>query len=148
MSIKAPMELTIDPLDGVGPIKFGMKRQDVHAVLGAPSATHDGREYFLDGVMVSFSADDCVEFVEMARSEKFIATYRGVNLHEMPADDAVNFICQDAAFDKNAPEPGYSYVFPALQISLWRGTLPESPDDEDGAHFEAIGLGKSGYFDA
>jgi hypothetical protein len=148
MSTDATMVFTITPLASIGPIKFGMKRQDVHAVLGAPSAAHSNREYFLDGLMVSFDADDCVEFVELARSEKFVATYRGVNLHELPADDAVNFICQDAAFDKDDPELGYSYVFPALQFSLWRGTLPESFNDEDGVRFETIGLGKSGYFDA
>ena len=68
----------------------------------------------------------------------------------MNADDAVAHIQSIAPYDANDPELGYSYVFPGLQLSLWRPVIPDAEqnaDDTTGRRFEAVGVGGEGYFD-
>jgi hypothetical protein len=97
---------------------------------------------------VSYDEDGGVEFIEAgAPSTAFRVLFHGSSLHEMPANDAVGLVSQFAEYDRNPPEKGYSYIFPTLQLSLWRPILPSAdPDDTEGRHFEAVGVGKEGYF--
>jgi len=137
----------IIPHKGVGPVKFGMEVHEVEAVIGKPKYTHANRYDYLSGFMVDFDESGKVAFLELANSPKFQATYRGANLHSMKADDAIKFMSQFDTYDANNPEIGYSYLFKNLQLSLWRGTMPENDFDEDGIYFEAVGIGADNYFD-
>ena len=58
---------------------------------------------------------------------------------EMPADELVAFITRLAAFDSSDFELGYSYIFPNLELSVWR------PDKEQ-PYFSTIGIGCRGYY--
>jgi hypothetical protein len=109
------------PTVGVGPIRFGMTRAEVRQLIGP----HDGE------------------------SENFRATLDGECLHELNADSAVAHVERVAPLDHDAPEPGYTYVFPTLQLSLWRSVVPDASQDVDdptGRTFEAVGVGPKGYF--
>ncbi|WP_145176187.1 hypothetical protein [Rubripirellula lacrimiformis] len=69
--------------------------------------------------------------------------------HELNAASAVAHVEKMAPFDPDAPEPGYTYVFPTLQLSLWRSVIPDASQDADdptGRTFEAVGVGPDGYF--
>ena len=55
------------------------------------------------------------------------------------------------------PEQGYSFIFPKIEMSLWRQSIPEDEEDDKckmdseeyekpGTYFDTIGLGASGYF--
>lgn len=142
------MNLNIEPLVGVGPIRFGMTRAEVHAALGMPERIDDRRECFLGGFMVDFDASGLAEFIEMAESDKFTVTFQDKNLHAVPAEELVKSLSAVAKIKEDDVELGYSYIFPELQISLWRGTIPESAQDEDGRYFEAVGVARKGYFDS
>ena len=99
--------------------------------------------------MVDFNGEGRVEFIELAKSQQFRAIFEGECLHEIPADEAVRHVSKYGQYDRNDPEPGYSYVFLDLQLSLWRGTMPtadQAPDDPDGRYFEAVGIAVGGYF--
>lgn len=109
---------TIEPHAGIGPIRLGMSRNDVEAVFGKPQFEQDGRVGYLDGFMIDFDDAGRVEFIELANSPKFTATYRGKDLHALPADEAVEFVSHDDSFDQDDPEAGYSYIFKGLQLSL------------------------------
>jgi len=144
------IELEIRPLVGVGPILLGATRTDVHARLGAPEAMPaDRREMFLGGLFVNYSEAGQVEFIEISRSKQYRATFHGVSLHEISAERAIEMVSAYDSFDSNDPELGHSYVFLHLQMSLWRGVLPE-PDqpegDGEGRRFEAVGIGVPGYY--
>jgi hypothetical protein len=72
-------------------------------------------------------------------------------LHEITADEAVSLVSRFDNYDATNRELGYSYIFLKLQMSLWRGTMPENDQDEDdpdGRFFAAIGIAVSGYFEA
>jgi len=144
------MKFQIEPGIGVGPVKLGMSKDAVHAALGIPKSSRDGREGFLDGFFVDFDDAGFVEFIELAKSGDFTALFEGVSLHDLAADEAVQFVSRFDQFSNNNREHGYSFIFPKLQMSLWRGTIPEEDQDEndpDGRYFEAIGVAVSGYFD-
>ena len=142
-------EFEIKPLEGVGPVQLGMMHAEVHQVLGEPVQVRDRRECFMEGFFVDFDSAGRVEFIELGSSPLFRATFHGACLHELPAEEVVAFVSRYGQFDEADRELGYSYVFLDLQLSLWRVTQPEpdqAPDDPDGRHFEAVGIGVHGYF--
>ncbi len=146
-------DFTIVPHHGVGPIRLGMTRSQVHEQFGKPEfVTRDGsREGFLGGFMVDFDQEDRVEFIELAKSENFRGVFEGKCLHELPADDAVAVVSRFGTYDETVRDLGYSYIFPDLQLSLWRGTIadPDQPDDDhQGRCFEAVGIAVDDYFSA
>ena len=51
-----------------------------------------------------------------------------------------------AAYDRTDSELGYSFIFPELELALWRPVLPESPKDKEGHYFDSVGIGVKGYF--
>jgi hypothetical protein len=137
----------ITPHVGVGPVKLGMQIHDVEAVLGKPEHVRDNRYSYLSGFMVDFDETGKVEFIELANSQLFQTTFNGINLHGVTATEAVNFVSEYDSYDRNDPEVGYSYIFKRLQLSLWRGTMPENEADDDGKYFEAVGVATDGYFE-
>ena len=141
------MNLEIEPLIGFGSVTFNMTRASVYAVLGAPEHINGNSECFLSCLMVDFDEAGIVEFIEMARSKKYVAVFHGHNLHGISANEAVELISRYDKLQENDTESGYSYIFPQLQLSLWRGTMPEDESDEDGKYFQAVGVARDGYFD-
>ena len=99
--------------------------------------------------MVDFDDSGGIEFIELARSPMFKATFHGTCLHEVPAEEALDLVCQFDKYDESNWELGYSYIFIGLQMSLWRGTLPtpeQQSNDPEGRHFEAVGVAVEDYF--
>ena len=127
-----------------------MTRDEVHSLLGTPKTTRGlRREGFLGGFYVDYDDEGTVEFIEMAKSDQFLSSYQGVCLHRVTADEAVKFVSCFDQFDENNPERGYTFLFPKLQLSLWRGIVPmaeQEPDNMNGRYFEAVGVGRLGYF--
>ena len=130
----------IAPLDSAGPVRFGMTREEVHAALGSPETVDNAREWFMDGFAVDFDSNGKVELLEFASSDQFRVLFHGQCIHELSADDAVALVSQHATYDANDPELGYTYMFPKLQLSLWR------PGTEE-PRFHAVAIGREGYFD-
>lgn len=142
--------LEIHPKIGVGPIRFGMMRAEVRQHLGRPDSDEEStREWYLDDLAVDFDTSGRVAFIEIAESENFRAILNGLCLHELDTDTAVSHVEKIAAYDPDAPEPGYTYIFPSLELSLWRPVVPDENHDVDfetGRRFEAVGVGPIGYF--
>jgi len=113
----------------------------------APGSQHETDAFHGSGFQVFYAgAEPIVEYIGLSRGSSIRALYRGVDLFELPAHEVVTRISFYAPFDPNDDELGYSYIFPVLDLSLWRPTLPESPGDEDGRQFSTIGVGTRGYF--
>jgi hypothetical protein len=143
---------TMEPLVGIGPIKLGMARSEVRYILaglGQPEAALRPPNtdcFFQYAFHVSYDQDGRVEFIETMTSTEFRVLFHGSSLQETLAQEAVRHVSQFAEYDREDPELGCSYIFPALQLSLWRPVLPSNPDDSDGRCFVAAGVGKEGYF--
>jgi hypothetical protein len=140
------------PLKAIGPILLGMSREESRSAMGiqpdtfrkADSATLTDA-YDLQGFHVYFDEDERVEYIEIFPS-RMPAMYKGVSVFETKADDLVAEISKDAQCDKDDPELGFSYVFPELELSLWRGMIPESEDDVEDDYFSSLGIGRKGYY--
>lgn len=137
----------IEPNVGVGPIKFGMSKAEVESVFGLPEYENGNRVGYFSGFMINFDALNAVEFIELAKSDLFTSEYKGIELHCLSASKVLSFVGEHDDFDLDDPELGYSYVFKSLQLSLWRGTLPDDENDNEGKFFEAVGVGCSCYFE-
>ena len=79
-------------------------------------------------------------------SSEFRVHYKGIDVFGVRASDLVALVSADTPYDPSIRELGYAYVFPAIELSLWRSVMPDSDDDQDGQYFEAVGLGVAGYF--
>ncbi|MBC3861508.1 hypothetical protein H8K32_05290 [Undibacterium jejuense] len=136
----------IVPTFGIGQIQFGMSRHEVRSALGAPEFSHDCQDGFLSGFHVSYDPAGLVEFIELAKSDKFFTSFHDKSLNSLKADQTVAFVSEFDDADISAPEFGHSFIFPVLEMSLWHAVMPDSPDDPEGQYFDAIGIGRLGYF--
>ena len=132
---------------GVGPIFFGQTRGEVRKTLGNPDFSDGNRDGFLRGLNVNYDEHDTVEFIESSVSKEFSLELNGTNLHKIPAEEAVNQVRKLDEYDETGAELGYCYIFLKLQLSLWRGVMPDNNCDPDGRFFEAVGLARKGYFE-
>ena len=138
------------PHVGVEPVRLGMTRDESRAAMGAqslPSALRSEKDLYYDNAFqVFFDSEDRVEYIELSKNSIFTAFYKGINVHETEGDALVDIVEKDADFDENNPELGYSFIFPTLELSVWRPTVPEDENDEEGRFFSTIGIGTKGYY--
>jgi hypothetical protein len=141
------------PHVGAGLVRLGMSRSEVRVLLGDPVSSYQkvpGKPftdaYFGGGLQVAFDGEDRGEYIELNGPGAVDAVFYGRSLLFLPADDVLEWMSRFAEYDHGDPELGYSYVYPALDLSLWRPTLPETPEDEDGRFFRSIGIGIAGYY--
>lgn len=149
--------VTIQPLVGVGLVRFGMSPEEVRLVMPEPPRSFRKRRtsryktdaFFHDAFQVSYDGDlPTVEFIELQGHSAVRPFYRHVHVLATPADEVVAFISRDATFDANDPEFPSTYTFRDLQLSFWRPIIPESADDEIGRCFSTVGIGRRGYYDS
>jgi hypothetical protein len=142
---------TVSPLTGVSPIELGMSRAEVHSALGKPQVSFhkvaDSRSptdaWYENGFQVFYSDEDfTVEYIELSRDSGFAAMLFGTDVFNTPVDDLVARVQERAALDETGSEPGFSYIFPAMELSFWR-PVPEAPE---GQFFSTIGVGVTGYY--
>jgi len=145
--------LEVEPHVGAGPIKLGLSRREVRAVMGAPSRTYSKvpgapltDTYFGTDLQVYYDAGDRVECIELNGPGSINPTLRGRTLLFAPAEEVIDWMRGIADFDADDPELGYSYVYPGLDLSLWRPVVPEGPDDIEGLTFRSVGVGRLGYY--
>jgi hypothetical protein len=127
------------PLKGVGSVLLGMSREQSRAAMGVLPVTFrkgsDDRAltdaYDEAKFQVFLDEKDTVEYIELSAVSTTPTIYKGIPVFETQADELIEIISCDAAYDEKDPELGYSYVFPLLELSVWRPLIPESQDDEE-----------------
>ncbi len=135
----------IRPHEGVGPINLGMTRDEVRTVLGAPTYSDPSKDFFCDSSLhAHYSSIGILELIVVAPGP-FEATFLGVNLLKVDAENAVATVNAAAQLDTTDCEYPLSCTYPSLDLNLWRSCSPED-DPEAGSRFEAIGIGTIGYF--
>ena len=148
--------VTIQPLVGVGPVRFGMSPEEVRRVLleppqsfrKTPTSRYKTDGFFQNAFQVFYGGDrPTVEFIELSGGSAVRPFYRDLNVLATPADEVVAFISRHAPFDTSDSEIPYSYTFCTLQLSLWRPIIPGSADDTIGRYFSTVGIGRKGYYD-
>lgn len=143
----------LHPLKGVPPIQFGMSASQVRAAFTeVPTVfrkTLDSGEIYAyqhHALQVFFDAAQTVEFIEFSRSEHLHILYAGIDLLGTLAGQVIEQLSQLVPYDQNAPEQGYSYTFPTLELALWRPVLPQRRGGNEGRYFRTVGIGRAGYY--
>jgi hypothetical protein len=138
----------VTPLKSVGPVSFGMARADVLAAMGAPSSSfrktqdsvHPTDAWHGNSFQVFYcGTTPVVQFIELSQSDETVVRLFEHPVFGTPAAELVEHIASLAAVDQSDPEHGYSYIFPVLELCLWR------PNQEE-LHFSTVGAGQAGYF--
>ena len=119
-----------------------------------PSSTSPTNAFLENAFQVFYDEDDCVEFIELSRGGSFTVLYQGTNVFETTAEELLGVVARDTDYDKDRPEQGYSFIFPEVELSLWRQNLLEDEEDDmdgeeyekPGTYFDTVGVGASGYY--
>jgi hypothetical protein len=138
----------IEPHLGIGPVRLAMTRDAARAAMrGLGQSYREDRRAKRDlfhgnAFQVFYDATDTVEYIQLARSGDIDASFEGQRILDIPADDAVRFVERFAPYSTSNPELGWSYLFPALDLSLWRPVT----EGEEGRTFASVGVGRAGYY--
>jgi hypothetical protein len=132
-----------------------MSREEVRRVMPGPcepfrkvpDAEYETDAFLNAGFLVFYGGQlPVAEYIELSRESGFRAVYRGIDVFATFADEVIAHVSRVAAFDHADRELGYSYVFPDLDLGLWRPVLPESAEDSEGREFSTVGVGVTGYY--
>src|SRR5262245_31503220 len=126
--------MEIVPHVGIGKVRLGMSREEA--------------DWLLDRGMQIDSAGSppVVTFIQV--SHRVYATYRGVDLfdEDASADEVVAEVVRLEGLDPADYPPGkHSYLFPTLNMVLWRGEVSDEPGDQ-GYTFQAASIHAPGYY--
>ncbi|MFY0563071.1 hypothetical protein ACN28E_04455 [Archangium lansingense] len=142
---------TVDvvPGTGVGPVRLGMSRAEVHATLGLPTQTlapapgEPPTEAWNEGALRVHYVADSVERIELHPGPALRALLDGRDVSTTRVTELVRHLYSTRAhYDPNDPELGYRFHFPQLGLTLRRVKLPEGPNDSEGQSFTSLTLGR------
>ena len=168
------MKFNIKPHIGVGNLKFGMVREEIRKILGEPeysteresieyedfslpTPAQDG--YFENELQITYDEDFKAIFFEFyGKDAEHLKVYlNGLDVFKIPAPQLIKKITATtgSSFDVDDREVPYSYVFPDIDLSVWRQFVPEQDEHnqevleaDEGKYFWTIAIGKKGYYSA
>lgn len=141
------MRFVLVPHEGTAGVQFGMTRAEVRRVCGAPVRAFAKKEFFFDGALhVHYDGAGLAEYIVVARSLGGEGIFGDVDLLALDADAALALVRANAAVDDSHAEYPVTCIFPELDMDLWRSCLPAVSRGEEGRHFEAVAIGRAGFY--
>jgi hypothetical protein len=157
-----PKDWQLNPLEGAGPVRFGMTYDQVVSVLGEPDqapfarwrSTAKTAGWHKIGFAIEFNPE-VVHIEFFRRNSDLVVKVDGVDvdLFRTPASEVVDaFVECGHSFEgagrrfSEDPKLGHSYVFKDLQVAFWRQVVREDDHDEDGKYFETVSLAAPRYY--
>ena len=147
------IKIDIFPFKSVLGVDLNSTKRQVRRAVGKPSRKIDNiYHYQKEDPMfsVDFDAEGLVEYISISKpiTTEVQVLFKGLNVFDIPALDLVNNIESELQykFDPDDPELGYSFVFPEIQLSLWRSVISEDETDQEGKYFQTVGIGVEGYY--
>lgn len=97
-------------------------------------------------VFVYFDDADVVTAVELGRPDDGEPVVFGdIHVFDTPADEVVEQLRRLTAVEVD--DDGRSVTAAGLLLALWRPTVPESAEDDEGRYFESVLVARPGYYD-
>ncbi|MFW6029706.1 MAG: hypothetical protein ACOCRO_05570 [Halanaerobiales bacterium] len=89
---------------------------------------------------IYYNSNSQVKYIELSEDIKneFEVVYKEKNVFKTKVKDLITYIEKEVKYDREDPEVGCSYIFPEIDMSLWRPVIDEEVYD----CFESIGVGK------
>ena len=140
---------TLLPLQGANDVRFGMSEREVSRRMGLEGQRDVGNTNLVywneSAVRVDFQPT--AHFMEFCDGVGMSVQVFGIDVFKTPAAELIaKLVSLGHEYDADEPELGYCYTFRELQLGLWRPSLPDGPDDDDGRHFATVGIGVTGYY--
>ena len=138
------------PLQGVLPVALGMTRGQVHSELGrctssfqkTPASVQPTDAWFNNSFQVFYAADETVKYIELSSNKGFAVSCMGVSVFNTQVTSLIEHFEQHAEVDTSDPEHGFSFIFPSLELSLWRPEI----EGRRALYFSTIGIGRLGCY--
>jgi len=159
------IEFEIDPFDGIGSIKLGMKQEAVRAAIGRPvdnTSAHTSSgiyfpesDYFLESaIQVTYAPETgLVDWIGVNDNAQVNLYFKGLNLFKSEVTKAVAHTEKYGVLDTDDAELGYSYCFPNLGLCFWRSSKTddliselEDVEDDEERQYMLEEIEKSKYF--
>jgi hypothetical protein len=149
--------IVLEPPNGAAGIRIGATRAEAEQQL----RTHGDSATFRRGgegnpalkvhtasglsVFVYFDDADAVDAIEFGRSDGGErVTFEEIDVFGTPAHSVIEELARRTVVE--VEEDGRSVTATELVLELWRSTLPESAEDEDGRYFESVLIARPGYY--
>lgn len=165
------LNFQVIPGIGIGPVHLGFTRQQVEEALGTgtqsvlprDSEGHEKQGFFYPDCSLNVEYSDkesIVEWIGVSKNTHFKVIYNDIDLFALEAEELVSLISKETPFDENDFELGYSYIFPELELALWRSSMPKdfegdkefegeewyNEDLKKSRYFQTVSLGIKGYY--
>ena len=151
------MILRIEPPRRVGPLEIGMPialaQQALEGIPGFKRPRPGERRnpffgHYDSGLSISVAPNHegrllAVEIYGPGHEVEVL--FESISLFTLMADDVIRQLSTVTAV--HIEEDGHSATAPDLLLALWRGVVPEGPDDEDGRHWQSVLMAEPGYYD-
>lgn len=130
------MQFVIEPHKGIGPISFGMSRQEVTDTMvknGGGTPRQRGKDtdcFFQNAFQVSFDDGGRANFIEVASGLSAVVLFAGCDVFDMRADELLVLIKNQAEPDPELSRPPHGFVFSDLILTIWD---PDTQYDYKGA---------------
>jgi hypothetical protein len=150
------LDIVLDPPRGIGFIEIGMpfdlaiealNRLPGKKPLRPGRREQPGLAHYDTGLSIGVGMLDAwiVNSIEIWRPSRDVTVmFRGIDVFAVPASDLIEQFRVIAAIEVH--DGGQRVVAPDLLLALWRGVLPENPEDEDGRYFQSVLVAKPGYY--
>jgi hypothetical protein len=149
------MIFVIEPHKGIGPITFGMDRAEVviaMAICGGGQPEKRGSEtdcFFDNAFQVSFGDNGKADFIEVWSGITADVLFDGRDVFDLHADELLRCIRFREQEDHELSEPGDSYTFSGLILTLWdRDEQYDYKGGEQRPIFATVGVGAPTYLEA
>lgn len=136
----------IIPMTSVGPVKIDMSEKEVEQVMGKSIFERKSRKEYLDGFFVIYDSAGHVKYITVTDSEKYDIDFKGFNPLKISSHEALKLFEAYDSYDASHHEVGYLFIFKKLQMGLWRGVMYEDEEETIERKFEALGVGRAGYY--
>ena len=138
-------DVEITPGVGVGPIRIGQTRSEVHRSAGPPDSQFRKTNqsptlsdvYASLGIHVYYTKLETVEYLETFAVEGVRHIVSGLGGFTVEADRLISALSsQGHAYSQ---DEGFAFTFPEIGVTLWRS-------DAEARCFETIGVARAEYF--
>jgi hypothetical protein len=162
--------LNVIPQVGIGKVKLGMHRDEVHELVGTNYTNIKTgsivRDYYCNFCFqIEYDSNNIVNFIEIVNSSTYNVVFEGVDVFKTKAEELVSYVEQFSKYLKTpSAQLGYIYIFEDIRISLYRSIVckeetmkepwflqlsQEQKEDElRFLYFETIAIWCKGYYDS
>ncbi|MDF2941611.1 MAG: hypothetical protein K0S01_469 [Herbinix sp.] len=162
--------LIVIPQVGIGEVKLGMHRDEVHELVGT-NDTNIKTDSIVRGCyydfcfQIEYDSNNIVNFIEIINNPTYNVVFEGVDVFKTKAEKLVSYVEQFSKYlETPSAQLGSMYIFEDIGISLYRSIVckeetmkepwflqlsQEQKEDElRFLYFETIAIWCKGYYDS